>query len=118
MNWLLIIVLALIAGNVIWGYKKGFMKVVLSDVPSETASSGTGTYGLFRDLAAPLGVAVFVPLFTNRVTASVANGLNEIAAAVNSVRVISIIEVICVAAGIFIVLLLPEIHKNNKGEKI
>ena len=30
MNWLLIIVLALIAGNVIWGYKKGFMKVVLS----------------------------------------------------------------------------------------
>ena len=95
-----------------------FMKVVLSDVPSETASSGTGTYGLFRDLAAPLGVAVFVPLFTNRVTANVANGLNEIAAAVNSVRVISVIEVICVAAGIFIVLLLPEIHKKNKGEKI
>jgi uncharacterized membrane protein required for colicin V production len=30
MNWLLIVILALIAGNVIWGYKMGFMKVVLS----------------------------------------------------------------------------------------
>lgn len=65
-----------------------------------------------------IGVAVFVPLFTNRVTANVAKGLNEVAAAVNSVRLISIIEVICVVAGIFIVLLLPEIHKKNKGEKI
>ena len=30
MNWLLIVILALVAGNVIWGYKKGFMKVALS----------------------------------------------------------------------------------------
>ena len=30
MNWLLIVVLALIVGNAIWGYKMGFMKVVLS----------------------------------------------------------------------------------------
>lgn len=30
MNWLLIVVLAFIAGNIIWGYKMGFMKVVLS----------------------------------------------------------------------------------------
>ena len=30
MNWLLILVLAFIVGNVIWGYKKGFMKVALS----------------------------------------------------------------------------------------
>ena len=30
MNWLLIIVLAVIVGNVIWGAKEGFMKVALS----------------------------------------------------------------------------------------
>ncbi len=95
-----------------------FMKVVLSGVPSETAGSGTGTYGLFRDLAAPLGVAVFVPLFTNRVTANVEKGLNEMIAAVNSIRLISFIEIICVAAGIFIVLLLPKIYKNKKGVKL
>ncbi len=32
MNWLLIVVLALLAGNVLWGYKQGFMRVVLSIV--------------------------------------------------------------------------------------
>lgn len=95
-----------------------FMKVVLSGVPSETAGSGTGTYGLFRDLAAPLGVAVFVPLFTNQVTAKVQSGLNETIAAVNSIRLISLIEIICVAVGIFIVLLLPKIYKDKKGAKI
>ena len=94
-----------------------FMKVVLSGVSNETAGSGTGTYGLFRDLAAPLGVAVFVPLFTNQVTAKVQSGLNEMIAAVNSIRLISLIEIICVAVGIFIVLLLPKIYKDKKGAK-
>ncbi len=91
-----------------------FMKVVLSGVPSEMAGSGTGTYGLFRDLAAPLGVAVFVPLFTNHVSANVKRGLTGAIAAVNSIKLISFIEIICVAIGILIVILLP---KNNKGEK-
>lgn len=95
-----------------------FMKAVLSGVPSEMAGSGTGTYGLFRDLAAPLGVAVFVPLFTNRVTANVESGLTETVSAVNSIKLISFIEIICVAIGIFIVFLLPKIHKKNKGVRI
>ena len=30
MNWLLIVILAVIIGNVVWGYKMGFMRVVLS----------------------------------------------------------------------------------------
>ena len=46
-----------------------FMRVVLSEIPTKKAGAATGTYGLFRDLAAPFGVAIFVPLFTNRVTA-------------------------------------------------
>lgn len=30
MNWLLILVVGLLVGNAVWGYKKGFMKVALS----------------------------------------------------------------------------------------
>lgn len=93
-----------------------FMKVVLSGVPGKMAGSGTGTYGLFRDLAAPLGVAVFVPLFTNRITASVTSGLTEAVAAVNAIQLISIIEILCVAVGIFIVSLLPKIY--SKGVRL
>ena len=95
-----------------------FMKVVLSGVSKEAAGSGTGTYGLFKDLAAPLGVAVFVPLFTNRVTVNTEKGLTEAVAAVNSIKLIGFIEIICVMIGIFIVLLLPKIHKNNKGVSV
>lgn len=93
-----------------------FMKVVLSGVPEETAGAGTGTYGLFRDLAAPFGVAVFVPMFTNRVTSIISGGANEITAAVNSVKFLAAAEVICVAIGIAVVLLLPKIYVN-KGAK-
>ena len=93
-----------------------FMKVVLSGVPAETAGAGTGTYGLFRDLAAPFGVAIFVPLFTNRVTNIISSGKGEINAAVNSIKFLAVAEIICVIAGIAIVLFLPEIY-NKKGEK-
>lgn len=90
-----------------------FMKLVLSDLPSETASSGTGTYGLFRDLAAPFGVAVFVPLFTNRITNQINIGESVVTAAVNSIQFIGIIEVICVLLGVIIVLLLPKINRSK-----
>ena len=93
-----------------------FMKVVLSGVPAETAGAGTGTYGLFRDLAAPFGVAIFVPLFTNRVTNIISSGKGEITAAVNSIKFLAIAEIICVIAGIAIVLFLPKIY-IKKGEK-
>ena len=93
-----------------------FMKVVLSGVPAETAGAGTGTYGLFRDLAAPFGVAIFVPLFTNRVTNIISSGKGEIVAAVNSIKFLAVAEIICVIAGIAIVLFLPKIY-IKKGEK-
>ena len=93
-----------------------FMKVVLSGVPNKTAGAGTGTYGLFRDLAAPLGVAVFVPLFTNKVTNIISSGVSEINAAVNSIKFLAVAEIICIIAGIVIVLFLPEIH-IKKGEQ-
>ena len=93
-----------------------FMKVVLSGVPAETAGVGTGTYGLFRDLAAPFGVAIFVPLFTNRVTNIISSGVSEINAAVNSIKFLAVAEIICIIAGIAIVLFLPKIY-IKKGEK-
>jgi MFS family permease len=90
-----------------------FMRVVLFGVPAEKAGTDTGTYGLFRDLAAPFGVAVFVPLFTNRVTANVKAGADEIAAAVGSVRLLAIAEIACVALGLVVVFLLPKIHQRK-----
>lgn len=94
-----------------------FMKTVLSGVPSETVGAGTGTYGLFRDLAAPFGVAVFVPLFTNSVTDITAEIGNVASAAVKSVKILAIAEIICVALGIITVMFLPKIH-NTERKKV
>ena len=85
-----------------------FMKVVLSGLTSQAAGAGTGTYGLFRDLAAPFGVAVFVPLFTNQITGRIAAGTTEASAAVASIRFLALAEILCVALGIVAVLLLPK----------
>ena len=85
-----------------------FMKVVLSGLTPREAGAGTGTYGLFRDLAAPFGVAVFVPLFTNQITARIAAGAAGPAAAVESLHFLAVAEILCVALGIGAVLLLPK----------
>lgn len=90
-----------------------FMKVVLSGLPEQMASSGTGTYGLFRDLAAPFGVAVFVPLFANSITRDIEAGKTGALAAVNGMKMLSVIEICCIAAGMIIVLLLPKIYENE-----
>lgn len=99
-----------------------FLKVVLSGLPPETAGAETGTYGLFRDLAAPFGVAVFVPLFTNGITARLAEnagaGLNAghmAAAAVASIHRLAWAELACVALGILVVRFLPRVHRPGQG---
>ena len=84
-----------------------FMKVVLSGLTPQKAGTGTGTYGLFRDLAAPFGVAVFVPLFTNQITGKIATGIDAPAAAVASIHFLAIAEVLCVALGLLSVIFLP-----------
>ena len=112
-------VLLLMAALGILGFGLGgngtiFMKVVLSGLPQKEAGAGTGTYGLFRDLAAPFGVAVFVPLFTNQITARIAAGSTAPAAAVASMHFLALAEILCVILGIAAVLLLPK----QKGEFI
>lgn len=91
-----------------------FMRVVLSDVSMEKAGAATGTYGLFRDLAAPFGVAVFVPLFTNRVTSRISMGIDTVTAAVDSVKLLASAEIICVAVGLAAVTFLPMIHNGKE----
>lgn len=90
-----------------------FMKIVLSGLTPQEAGAGTGTYGLFRDLSAPFGVAVFVPLFTNRIANTIASGEREAAAAVSSIHALARAEILCVLLGIAAVLLLP----NGKPTK-
>ena len=91
-----------------------FMKAALSGLSPQEAGAGTGTYGLFRDLAAPFGVAVFVPLFTNQITSLTAGGATGADAAVRSIHSLAIAELACTAAGIATVFFLPKIR--NRGE--
>ena len=85
-----------------------FMKVVLSGLTPQEAGAGTGTYGLFRDLAAPFGVAVFVPLFTNQITGRIASGTAAPTAAVSAIHFLAMAEILCVALGMIAVAFLPK----------
>ncbi len=95
-----------------------FMKVVLSGLPHKDSGAGTGIYGLFRDLAAPFGVAVFVPMFTNRVANLIGVGTPEVAAAIDSVKLLATVEIVCIVIGLITVLFLPKIYQDKKGAKI
>ena len=114
-------ILLLMASLGILGFGLGgngtiFMKVALAGLAPQEAGAGTGTYGLFRDLAAPFGVAVFVPLFTNQITTLVTGGTAGAQAAVRSSHSLAIAELVCIAAGITAVFFLPKIR--NRGEMI
>lgn len=95
-----------------------FMKVVLSGIPDKDSGAGTGTYGLFRDLAAPFGVAVFVPLFTNRTANLIGTGATEVNAAISSIKALAVVEILCVVVGIITVFFLPKIYTDKRGAKV
>jgi MFS family permease len=98
-----------------------FLKVVLSGLDPQTAGSGSGTYNVFRDMAAPFGVAVFVPLFSGGIVAEtqrlVATGVAgeraKVQAAVTALHDTAILQVICVLAAIVVCLMLPKIYRKN-----
>lgn len=99
-----------------------FMKVVLSGLDPAAAGSGSGTYNVFRDMSAPFGVAVFVPLFSSGIASEtaklMAGGAAEAAATVqacvNSLHSTAMIQVIAVLLGIVICFLLPKIYSEEK----
>lgn len=108
--WLLMASLGLL-GLGLGGNGTIFMKVALVGLSPAQAGTGAGTYGLFRDLAAPFGVAVLVPLFTNRVASLTAAGTDASLAAVQAMHVLSAVELLCVAVGMAAVWGLPRIHQ-------
>ncbi len=106
-----------ILGFGLGGNASVFMKVVLSGLEPEQAGAGTGTYGLFRDLAAPFGVAVLVPMFTNRVDMLINAGTEASRAAEACIRLLARVELVCVAVGAVAVLMLPRLlGPVNKAE--
>lgn len=93
-----------------------FMKTALSGLTAEEAGAGTGTYGLFRDLAAPFGVAVFVPLFNNQVDTLRRLGAEPETAAVGAMGFLALAEIVCVSAAIVVVCFLPHFPKKKEKE--
>lgn len=94
------------------------MKVALSRLPKAHTGAATGTYGLFRDLSAPFGVAVLVPLFTNQITRLISAGFTEVQSALRSIHTLSAVELLCVAGGIVTVFFLPKIHQGGTNHAI
>lgn len=100
-----------------------FMKVVLSGCAPEVAASGSGTYNVFRDMSAPFGVALFVPMFTsgmtNGITENMAAGMDQAAATVqacvSSLHSVAIIQIICVVVGIVVCFMLPKVYANKEA---
>lgn len=91
------------------------MKSALSFLSPQQSGTGTGIYGLFRDLAAPFGVAVFVPLYTNQIARLVAAGHATAVAAVSAIHILALAELICVGAGCIVAQFLPA-TLPQKGE--
>ncbi len=100
-----------------------FLKVVLSGLDSKTAGSGSGTYNVFRDMSAPFGVALFVPMFSSAlasgtktlITGGMAEAEAKVQAAVDALHSTALVQVIFVFAGIVVCLLLPRIYKQRKS---
>ena len=98
-----------------------FMKVALSGLAPQMASSGSGTYNVFRDISNPVGVAIFVPMFTSgmavRSAALVSDGVAEAEAtvqgAVSALHSTAIVQVVCVVIGIIVCLMIPKIHTKK-----
>lgn len=90
------------------------MKVALSRPDGQQAGAAAGTYGLFRDLAAPFGVAVLVPLYTNRAAALQDAGLTAAKAAEQAIHTLGAVELGCIAAGLIAVRLLPGREERNE----
>lgn len=97
-----------------------FLKVVLAGLDPASAGSGSGTYNVFRDMSAPFGVALFVPMFTSGYTTGMASYMAEgmdqgaalVAAAVDSIKSTGMIQTVCVVIGIGVCLMLPKIREQ------
>lgn len=90
-----------------------FMKVALSGCAPEVANSGAGSYNVFRDMSAPFGVALFVPMFTAKATVAVGTG--DLAGVVSAMHSTAMIQIVCVVIGIVVCMMLPKIYDNKEA---
>lgn len=80
-----------------------FLKVALAGLGQGEAGAASGTFGLFRDLAAPFGVAVLVPLFNGQIAGSLASGTAAPLAAAQALHTLAWVELACVAVAALVV---------------
>ena len=87
--------------------RKQRMLLRISGLAPEESGAASGTFGLFRDLSAPFGVAVLVPLFTRQVTAAQALGLPVPQAAAQALHTLAWVELGCIAGAALTLWLIP-----------
>ena len=93
-----------------------FMKVALSGLSPQLAGVGSGTYNMFRDMSAPFGVAIFVPMFSQKVAQAAVVGTDMISANVQAIHGTAMVQVISVLIGIVVCMMIPKIY-NSKTEQ-
>ena len=87
-----------------------FMKVALSGVAPTESASASGTFNVFKDMCAPFGVAIFVPMFVTGMAAKAAAGMAVPAAATSALHTVALVQLVCVLIGIFVCFLLPTVR--------
>lgn len=92
-----------------------FMKVALSGLDPQIAGAGSGTYTVFRDLSAPFGVAVFVPMFVSGYAAALESGdsVRIVTDLVSSMHKVAWVQIGCVIVGMIVCLMLPKIYSKK-----
>lgn len=87
-----------------------FMKVALSGVAPTESSSASGTFNVFKDMCAPFGVAIFVPMFVTNMNAKATAGVAVPEAASSALHSVALVQLICVAVGILVCFMLPQVR--------
>lgn len=92
-----------------------FMKVALFGVAPTESSSASGTFNVFKDMCAPFGVAIFVPMFVTNMGAKAGAGMTVPAAATSALHSVALVQLICVVVGIVICFMLPTVRAKAEA---
>lgn len=87
-----------------------FMKVALSGVAPTESSSASGTFNVFKDMCAPFGVAIFVPMFVTNMNAKATAGVAVPEAASSALHSVALVQLVFVAVGILVCFMLPQVR--------
>lgn len=93
-----------------------FMKVALAGVAPAESASASGTFNVFKDMCAPFGVAIFVPMFVTGMGTKAAAGMAGPAAAASALHTVAIVQLACVIVGIVVCFLLPTVRAKTEKQ--